>query len=204
MHVENEVPEGIEPIKIKTPIPDNYIHQCRNGHKTEFSPPRKKGKDTGEPLVIQGPLGWKAEKRNGVWFWVCDCPDCLGNKETWAYLKCDAHNVCVECGIHRRDLTETPWGHRNGFMCQPCSKAIKAAALEAQMDKFKEADYRDYDFEYNDEIKCPHCGKEHEPDVDDYGCGDGDEGEYECHVCDKTFKTVMHISVTWSTSKIEE
>jgi transcription elongation factor Elf1 len=50
---------------------------------------------------------------------------------------------------------------------------------------------------------CPHCGKEFE-DSWELCQKDEDIYEYDCDQCEKPFAVQAHISVTYTTTKIEE
>ena len=50
---------------------------------------------------------------------------------------------------------------------------------------------------------CPHCGKEFE-DSWELCQKDEDVYEYDCDQCEKPFAVQAHISVTYTTTKIEE
>ena len=56
------------------------------------------------------------------------------------------------------------------------------------------------DSEYTDEIVCPYCGNVH---ADSWEV-DGDDGEYDCCECGKTFWYTRNISVDYSTKKLED
>jgi len=105
---------------------------------------------------------------------------------------CEIHNVCVTCGIKRAQLKETPWAIRTGaFQCQPCEKAERKVRIKARKAE-------GFDYEYTDEVVCPHCGYEY---------GDSWEmrdGEHECPECEKSFDLVREVSVSYTTSKIED
>ena len=186
----------LEPIKIEHDIPDEWGAPTRSGNTAIWE--KYKGREKTTLLKLEAPKrAWKAEKIDGVWHWVCACPDCIGKEERFPYQKCDEHNVCVQCGTHRSELTETPWGHERGFLCVPCNEADKKAAIEA----FQAEEHNDFDFEYNHHIKCPYCGAENGTDCDDYG---PDEFERQCGTCESTIIVTPHHEVTWSTEKAKQ
>lgn len=104
---------------------------------------------------------------------------------------CEAHNVCVSCGIKRSQLDHAPWASRIGaFQCAPCEKTEKEARIKKRISKR-------FDHEYSDEVICPHCGYEH---GDSWEMGEGDN---ECSECEKPFSMSRNVSVTYSTEKLE-
>jgi len=194
-------PINLEPIKIEQKILDEWGDPSRCGNSAVWYAPNKRHDEI--MLKLDSPIGWKAQKHNDGWYWVCDCPDCLKNGEDWAYIRCEKHDVCVECKIHRSKLDHIPWGHKKGFMCRPCSDQIKKTRLIEQMAIFEKEENDEYSFMHNSNIKCPHCGWEHEPDSDDYGNQD-DECDFDCVLCENTFTKIISISVEFTTRKKEE
>jgi len=67
-----------------------------------------------------------AELIDGEWYWVKECAHCedaMNYRENWSYQWCDKHNVCIDCGISRKELTKIPWRVSNGaFQCQECQE----------------------------------------------------------------------------------
>lgn len=125
-------------------------------------------------------------------------PQCIvcatGQYPKWSIGKklCETHDICVTCGVKRKELKETPWADRRGaFQCQPCEKAERKARIKTR----KAAGF---EHDYTDEVVCPHCGYEH-----------GDswemcEGERECPECEKSFEMEREVSVSYTTSKIKD
>ena len=116
-----------------------------------------------------------------------------GKYPAWAFGSqlCENHNVCISCGIKRRDLDHTPWGVREGaFQCAPCAKKEKEAAMKARIVK-------GFEHEYTDEVVCPHCGYTHS---DSWEMG---EGERDCPDCEKPFTMSRDVTVRYSTEKKE-
>jgi transposase-like protein len=191
----------LKPIKINHDIPDILGPPIRSGDFSIWNERRGNSSDNGLPEIkLEAPKGYKAEKIDGSWFWVNDCPDCTKSGKKYPYKKCDEHDVCVDCGTHRKELKKTPWGHPKGFKCVPCADLENKKRLIDQMIKFEEANYTYGDFQHNSVIKCPYCGFDNEPENDDYGCN-GEESDYECNLCEKTFSVVVNIEFDWSTSK---
>ncbi len=119
------------------------------------------------------------------------CPICSGEEKPWSFGKyCETHNVCVCCGIKRKDLTETPWGTRIGaFKCKPCE-------LSERKKRIAERQEKEIDHEYTDDVTCPNCGYEFS---DSWEMRDG---EYDCPECEEDFELETHTSVSYSTVKM--
>lgn len=66
----------------------------------------------------------------------------------------------------------------------------------------EEKQIKDIDHEYTNEIVCPHCGYEY-GDSWEYLESDGDTREMECDECGEKFEAVLHLTVEYSTEKIE-
>ncbi len=172
----------------------------KNGSVCEWNRDRRGDKEHLPHIKKERPQqGMTAALVNNIWCWVYCCPDCLGTSDdSWGFDKCEKHDFCVTCGTERKKLTETPWGHRKGFMCVPCEKKQKERLLREQMEK--RANMSDHDFEYNSEILCPHCGSKQ---YDGDGIGN-QSAELECDLCEKKFRMEPDFSVTYSTYKIEK
>jgi len=82
--------------------------------------------------------------------------------------------------------------------CSPCKIIRENIKKEMLTEKLENG-------RFNCEIKiyCPYCGWEMEAEAE---CQEYDEGEMEkeCYKCEKTFNLETNVSVTWSTSKIDE
>lgn len=61
----------------------------------------------------------------------------------------------------------------------------------------------DFDTDYTNYPICPHCGKS-QPDPWEHELGEDESTEDYCWNCDKKMKITCHVSVTYSTKKIEE
>lgn len=104
---------------------------------------------------------------------------------------CEDHNVCISCGIKRRDLDHAPWGVRVGaFQCAPCEKAKRKSDIKMRIKN-------GFDHKYTDEVVCPHCGYTHS---DSWEMG---EGKSECSDCEKPFELERYVSVSYITAKIK-
>lgn len=121
-----------------------------------------------------------------------NCPTCSSNIKPWSFSRfCEKHDVCVSCGIKRKDLTDTPWGvHIGAFLCKPCELSQRNAEIAIRQEK-------GFDHEYSDNMICPYCGHEFS-DI-----WEMTDGEYNCPDCEKNFEVETNHSVTYTTSKKE-
>lgn len=134
-----------------------------------------------------------SELIDGEWYWVKGCSKCqdsMNYGESYSYITCYEHNRCNDCGTHRSELKDTPWGLSNGFRCKPCQDRLDKERLEEALEKRK--DMSDWDFYNSDTVLCPHCGS-------DNGTDEFEDGVFECYVCEKEFKLSLNYSVTYST-----
>lgn len=130
------------------------------------------------------------------------CDICEGNKKSWAFGgRCEEHDVCLICKTKRKELSDTPWAHRDGIVCRPCQhkehERIKDAALAAM-----HKNYDPWDYDSLDLPKCPYCDLE----VDhpwDYSW-DQSEKEIRCDRCDNSFLVVDQPRVYFTSSRIGE
>ena len=183
-------------------IPGEWTDRTRSGHTNIWN-----GKDHDRPhrnglpeVKLEPPeKGLYAERIDGAWYWVSGCNKCNGEVGKWSYIVCEAHNVCSCCGTHRSQLTDIPWGTRDGFTCKPCQERIDAAAKAEALAKFAEAEYDDSDFEYQDECKCPHCASVIHIETEDYG-----DKAMDCDVCGGNFELTLNYEITFSTKVIGE
>lgn len=121
--------------------------------------------------------------------WVCE------GIEPKAYLnsyRCEKHDVCDVCKTKRKDLKDSPWGKKYGFICQPCEEK----RCQSEIDKFNSEDYDEFNFQYNDKPICPFCGYEFEPD-DLYES----QEELQCGNCSSYMDVEVEYTATYSTSK---
>ncbi|MFJ2541226.1 hypothetical protein [Pseudomonas sp. NPDC087614] len=154
---------------------------------------------TDQPEVSLRPPenGLYAERIDGAWYWVSGCAKCNGTGEQYSYSVCDKHNVCRLCGTHRSKLTETPWGHPDGFTCKPCQDAEDAVAKAAALAKVAESDYDEWDYRLQDECKCPHCATVIHIETEDYG-----DKNMACDTCAGEFELVTEYTVQFTTTVI--
>ena len=128
---------------------------------------------------------------------LCGCEPCLGSGKAHSYVVCVEHDRCVTCKCTRAQLTETPWGTRDGgWRCKPCQGALdakrKAEALEAAAAKGHSED----DCCYVDNIICPHCATEQSRD----DRNESDDG-LECDTCGGLFDLEVDWSPRYTTKK---
>ena len=60
----------------------------------------------------------------------------------------------------------------------------------------------DPDLSYNRDPVCPHCGYIMQDAWELHFDRDGDETEVECYRCDKKYKIIFNLEVTYSTEKL--
>ncbi|MGH8387907.1 MAG: hypothetical protein ACRESJ_20875 [Pseudomonas sp.] len=96
-------------------------------------------------------------------------------------------------------LTETPWGHPDGFTCKPCQDTEDAEAKAAALAKVAESEYDEWDYHGLDECKCPHCATVIHIEAEDYG-----DKNMECDTCNGLFELTTEYSVSFTTMVIGE
>jgi hypothetical protein len=107
---------------------------------------------------------------------------------------CEKHDICIGCGIKRKDLKEIPWNARIGaFQCRDCETKERQKNITARQ-------AQGFSHEWENEITCPYCGYKF-GDSWEYGSDDGVE---DCPECEKTFKYNRHVLVNYSTEKMEK
>jgi hypothetical protein len=144
-----------------------------------------------DTLIKSPSKGLRVKNIDGVWFWLCDCPQCLGKDPSFAYSVCDKHDICITCGINRTKLKETPWGCREGWRCKPCeTKRVKKA-----INDYKQTEPE----QYSDTIICPHCGNK-----DDGSDLHESDNEYLCGNCSSPFEIEVEYSKYFSMSFISK
>lgn len=142
-----------------------------------------------------------ADLISGEWYWVNGCSKCNGSGEKYSYVVCDKHNVCVECGTHRRDLTDIPWGHADGFLCKPCADKRDIQLRKEAFNKVSEYEYDEDDYRYKSTVVCPHCGSDNGMEWVDY---QQTSSEQECGVCHGKYKLEIEFVPNFSTEVIGE
>lgn len=183
------------PIKIndKRLTPD--LRRSRNGSTMEFYRPDNRSLQSKDAdLIIQAPRKeLYAELIDNEWYWVNDCPECNGKEPEWAYVKCDKHNVCTTCKTPRSELTDTPWGHKEGFECKPCYDIRWEEEKRIALEEFAAAHHEEWNFCNNDEVVCPHCDLSYDP-------AEPHEGNEICDRCGGEYVIELEHSVTYSTA----
>lgn len=183
-------------------IPGEWTQGLRSGETNIWNEARHgKPHANGLPKVRLDPpeTGLCAERIDGAWYWVSGCAKCNGTGEKYSYSVCDKHNVCRLCGTHRSKLTETPWGHPDGFTCKSCQDAENAVAKAAALAKVAETDYDKWDYRNLDECKCPHCDTVIHIESADYG-----DKNMECDTCNGLFELTTEYTVSFTTKAIGE
>lgn len=195
--------------KFKQKIEDDRLNptlaRTRSGTIQKFYPSNCDGSEKSILFTLPAPsVEMYAELIYGVWYWVKGCSKCedsMNYGESHSYQVCHEHNRCVQCNTHREDLTETPWGHKDGFICKPCSDKNDARIREEAFKKVNSEDYDESDCICNDTVICPHCGSDN-----------GTEQIYyeamvqlqECCVCKGKYKLTINFTVNYSTEVIGE
>lgn len=160
--------------------------------------------DKPDTIRLQPPeKHYYSELINGEWWWVNGCAECNGQPRDWmTYIECEKHNVCRTCKASRSEITETPWGGKHGWQCNPCSvrehEEKKAEALAAMPEE-----YYDWDYRGQDEVKCPYCNLEVEDSGDGELYRDGDQ-EIDCGRCDNSFTLTTEFSPSYTMRRKEE
>jgi hypothetical protein len=155
---------------------------------------KKKDKTQGVSLNFKCPL-FGQEKNMTVE--KDKCHVCNRTEPDWFNSRCEEHDVCLTCGINRKDLTETPWGAKGGFICKPCEDQRIKDKIEA----WQSQDPEDIDLYSFDKIICPNCGHEHEADCDDSAFYADGTHDYDCAECNYKFEVETTISYSYETSK---
>lgn len=138
-----------------------------------------------------------AELINGEWWWLNGCAECNGRERDWlTYVECDKHNACCDCQIPRDQLTETPWGGKRGWRCNPCQTKLDAQIRRNALEAFAEREYDEYDFQGTDTAMCPHCATSLSECFED--------GIEECPTCGGKFKVETKTTIRFTTSLIGE
>lgn len=183
-------------------IPGEWTQRTRNGHTNVWNDPWHTARQV-EPLpeVRLGPpqRGLYAERIDGAWYWVCGCEKCLGSAEKYSYITCHDHDRCEMCGIHREDITETPWRVAGGWACKPCAAAAKQRRKVEAMAAAQAAGHGEDDCEYTDDITCPYCASKISEDEPVYK-----DGDFECDVCGGTCSVEVIHSVSYTSIKKQE
>lgn len=136
---------------------------------------------------------------DGEWWWVNGCAECNGMARDWmTYVECEKHDVCRTCGTARAKLVEAPWAGKQGWQCKPCMDSDRKALKHQRLAEVAAGEYDEYDYKFQDKMKCPHCGTATEPD------GETPDGEQECSVCGGKYLVEADYNVTYSTTVVGE
>ncbi|WP_449555237.1 hypothetical protein [Lelliottia amnigena] len=143
---------------------------------------------------------WYSKEINGVWHWVEGCSHCNGSPKDWDYVRCDKHDVCVDCGVDRENAATSTsggvWGCRGGWRCNNCQEQINRKRLaEAEARIIPDDEYDSTDFWHEDEAKCPWC----KADISTDESYNATQEEHQCHECERHFKLTAEHSVSWTT-----
>ncbi len=143
---------------------------------------------------------WYSKEINGVWHWVEGCSHCNGSPKEWDYVRCDKHDVCVDCGSDRESAAKNTsgavWGCSGGWRCNDCQEQINSKRLaDAEARIVPDHEYDEMDFWREDEARCPWCKAEISTD-ESY---DAYQEEHKCHECERYFKLTAEHSVSWTT-----
>lgn len=183
-------------------IPGEWTQRSRNGHKNIWNSKENERfyrKPTNLPEITLEPpsKGLYAERIDGAWYWVNGCEKCSGNHDKHSYIICDDHNRCETCGIHRSEITDTPWGTRGGWICAPCEKARSAKRKAEALQAAKESGHQETDCYYEDTIICPYCATKRDSD-DIHESVDG----VECEVCEGVFNLEVEYTASYTTKGV--
>lgn len=176
-----------------TEIPKEWEHRTRSGH-TNIWNDRFHRNEIPEVRLDPPTLGLYAERFEDGWYWVCGCSKCLQNNEKYSYIVCEEHDRCITCGTHRKELTETPWGHEDGFQCKPCRTRESEELKDKALREARERGHSERDCYYTKEIICPVCDSECSSD-DIHGAG---EHEVDCYVCKAEFMVEIEYEVSYT------
>jgi len=127
------------------------------------------------------------------------CYVCEGTepKDRWFAPRCEEHDVCNVCKIKRKDLKDSPWGQREGWVCKPCMNKKIQAQVDAFQAKMKEEGREEL---YSDNgIICPNCGHENEQDNEDNVFYEDGEHDYTCGNCEHEFKVITDVIFSYTT-----
>lgn len=185
-------------------IPGEWTQRQRNGslnvwNGADYHRFHRTTTDLPEVSLRPPENGLYAERIDGAWYWVSGCAKCNGTGQKYSYSVCDKHNVCRLCGTHRSKLTETPWGHPDGFTCKPCQDAQDAVAKAEALAKVAESAYDEWDYRSQDECKCPHCATVIHVESEDY-C----DKSMTCDTCGGAFELVTEYTIQFTTTVIGE
>ena len=176
-------------------IPVEWTQRTRSGHTNIWNDSFYRSELP--EVKLEPPIrGLYAEKFDDGWYWVCGCSKCLKNNEKYSYIVCEEHDRCITCGTHRKELTEIPWGHPDGFQCKPCRKSKDEEQKSKALREARERGHSEEDCCYTSEIICPVCATECSSD----DMREAEEYEMTCDVCDTEFIVEIEYEVRFTSS----
>lgn len=183
---------SLKDTKILIPdIPHSWEKRTRSGHTNIWN-----HKDGAEVKLNPPQRGLFAKRFEDGWYWVCDCPKCLGTDDPYPYIVCDDHDRCETCGVHRDDLQGiTAWGVRAGWQCDTCHKKEHEEQKAAALEKARERGHTEDDCYYTDTLICPVCATE--CSSEELGSG---EHDVNCYVCDTEFTVEIEYEAKYTSS----
>lgn len=187
---------SLKDTKILIPeIPGEWTQRSYGGLTNTWN---SKFHSTGLPEVsLQAPQkGLYAERIDGAWYWVCNCPKCLGKDSFCSFNQCETHDRCVSCNCSRDQLTEAPWGVSGGWRCKPCQSKIHEAHKVHALENAAASGHSEDDCHYTDKILCPYCATEQSDDERH----DSKKGLV-CGVCDGKFDLEVEWTASYTTTK---
>ncbi|MBB1290995.1 MULTISPECIES: hypothetical protein [unclassified Pseudoalteromonas] len=135
------------------------------------------------------------------WYWVNGCSHCDPSQSP--YIVCDEHDKCITCKEPRSAQTQAVWGcFNNTWRCAPCQTKLDNAEKQIALKRVAKAvenngGYDQWEYRLQDNIKCPHCATEYEPD-------DVPEGEQSCDTCGGSYNVEPEHSISYTTTVIGE
>ena len=138
------------------------------------------------------------------WYWVNGCSHCDPSQSQ--YIVCDEHDKCVTCQQPRSAQTQHVWGcSNNTWRCAACQTRLVSERKQTALKRVAKAversgEYDKWEYQSQDNIKCPHCATEHEPCT-----ADGvPEGEETCDTCGGAYNVEPEYSISYTTTVIGE
>ncbi|MFJ5771424.1 hypothetical protein [Psychrobacillus sp. NPDC093180] len=175
-------------------IPKEWIRRVRSGHRNIWNE-GSTNPELPEMSLYPPTNGLYAERFEDGWYWVCGCNKCLENGEWYSYIVCEEHDRCITCGTHRKDLTDIPCGHREGFQCKPCHEREHEERKKEALRLAKENGHDEWDCYREDKIICPVCASVNSSDDIHESSED-----MKCYVCDSNFAVEVDYETKYTTT----
>lgn len=173
-------------------IPKEWEDRVRSGHTNIWN---ERSKELPKVKLNPPMLGLYAKRFEDGWYWVCDCPKCLGKYNPYPYIVCDEHNRCETCGIHRNDLKEKgAWGVPGGWQCYDCHDREHEERKSVALEQARENEHSEDDCYYTNKIICPVCASENSRD----DMRESGEHEVTCNVCDEEFTVEIEYDICYT------